>query len=212
MPITLVLADDHPIVLNGLQQLFNLEPDCQVLSCCLDGAQTVQVVRRQRPDVLILDLRLPGKDGLTILRELSAERLPTRVVVLTAALDEDELLEAMRLGVRGVILKEMAPHFLLQCVRKVHAGGEWLERDAVGRALDKMLQRRSEAQPLAAVLTPREIELVRMVARGLRNKEIARKLAITEGTVKIHLHNIYEKLQVRGRMDVIIYAQSKGLL
>lgn len=139
-------------------------------------------------------------------------RLPTRVVVFTTAIDEDQALEAIRLGVRGVVLKEMAPRHLVQCVRKVHAGEQWLEKRSIGRVLDKLLQREAGARETAGVLTPREIEIVRMVARGLRNKEIGVGLAISEGTVKTHLHNIYEKLHVDGRVALTLYAQQKGLV
>ncbi len=128
MPIHLVLADDHPIILDGLEILFRMEKDIQVVARCVNGEEVLQAVRQHRPDILILDIRMPGKDGLAVLREMKDEDLPTRVVLLTVALDEEETLEALRLGVRGVVLKEMAPQMLVQCVRKVHAGEQWLER------------------------------------------------------------------------------------
>lgn len=212
MPIHLVLADDHPIILDGLEILFRMEKDIQVVARCVNGEEALQAVRQHRPDILILDIRMPGKDGLAVLREMKDEDLPTRVVLLTVALDEEETLEALRLGVRGVVLKEMAPQMLVQCVRKVHAGEQWLERRSVGRALEKLLSREAGAREVAAVLTPREIEIVRMVAAGLRNKEIADKLSISEGTVKIHLHHIYEKLHLNGRLELALYAQDRGLV
>jgi DNA-binding NarL/FixJ family response regulator len=128
MPIHLVLADDHPIILDGLEILFRMEKDIQVVARCVNGEEVLQAVRQHRPDILILDIRMPGKDGLAVLREMKDEDLPTRVVLLTVAPDEEETLEALRLGVRGVVLKEMAPQMLVQCVRKVHAGEQWLER------------------------------------------------------------------------------------
>jgi DNA-binding NarL/FixJ family response regulator len=212
MPISLVLADDHPLLLDGLENLFRLEKDIQVLACCGDGVETLRAVREHQPDMLILDIRMPRMNGLAVLRAMKKENLRTRVVILTVALDEDEVLEAIRLGVRGVVLKEMAPQLIVQCVRKVHAGGEWLERSSVGRALEKMLRREAGAQQIAGLLTPREMEIVRLVACGLRNKEIAAKLTVSEGTVKLHLHNIYEKLHVDGRLALTLYAQDKGLV
>jgi len=212
VPIRLVLADDHPLILVGLEQLLSLEPDFTVLACCGTGAETLQAVRQHRPDVLVLDIRMPGKDGLGVLRELQEEEIPTRVVILTAALAEDELLEATRLGVRGVVLKEMAPRLLVRCLRKVHAGGEWLERHAIGCALEKLLQREAGAQRLAHVLTARELEIVRLVASGRHNREIAQQLSLSEGTVKLHLHHIYEKLKLDGRVALMLYAQSQGLV
>ncbi len=212
MTINLVLVDDHPLVLNGLQQLFAVESEISVLACCTDGEQVLQTVIHYQPDILILDLKMPRKNGLAVLRELQKGKLPTKVVLLTAALDDDEVLEAIRLGVRGVVLKEMAPQLLVQCVNKVHAGGEWLEKDSVGRALEKMLKRETEMQYITQILTRREIKLVKLVANGLSNKLIAEKLFIAEGTVKVHLHNIYDKLQVKSRVALTLYAQEKGLV
>jgi DNA-binding NarL/FixJ family response regulator len=212
MAISLVLADDHPLLLDGLENLFGLEQDIQVLARCGDGVEALRAVREHQPDILILDLRMPRMDGVAVLRAMKQEKLRTRVVLLTVALDEDEVLEAIRLGVRGVVLKEMAPQLIVQCVRKVHAGEEWLERTSVGRALEKMLRREAGAQQIAGLLTPREIEIVRLVASGRRNKQIAGVLSIGEGTVKLHLHNIYEKLHVDGRVALTLYAQGKGLV
>ncbi len=210
--ISLVLADNQPILLDGLEQLFERAQDFKILARCTDGEEALRLVRKHRPDVLLLDLRLPGKDGLSILREVKKEKLPTHVVLLTAAVDEGQVLEAIRLGVRGVVLKEMAPHLLVQCIRKVYAGEQWLEKQSVGRLLEKLLQRETAARQFALDLTPREIEIVRLVARGLRNKSIAERLSVKEGTVKIHLHNVYEKLHVDGRLELTLYAQSKGFV
>ena len=127
------------------------------------------------------------------------------------AIDEDEVLTAIRLGVAGVVLKEMAPQLLVQCVRTVHAGGQWLEKQSMGRAVEKMLRREAGARRLATILTPREIEIMHLVAGGQNNREIAEKLGLQEGTVKIHLHNVYKKLGVDNRVDLTLYAQKRGL-
>src|SRR3990167_7469378 len=167
MTMSLVLADDHPIVLNGLMQLLSAEADIAILASCSDGALALAAVRRHQPDMLLLDLKMPVMDGLSVLRGLRSDSLPTRVVILTAVLDEDEVLEAIRLGVRGVVLKEMAPQLLIQCLRKVHAGGEWLEKRSVGRALEKMLHYENEQQKVRKILTAREIELLKLEATRL---------------------------------------------
>src|SRR5881396_3338954 len=151
MTVHLALADDHPIVLDGLEGLFRLEPDFQVVARCINGEETLVAVRRHRPDILILDLRMPRGDGLEILRTLRREKLPTKVVVLAAALEEDEILDALRLGVRGVVLKELAPQLLVECVRKVHAGEQWLEKQLSSRVLETLLRR--EAGGRAAFAT-----------------------------------------------------------
>ncbi len=143
---------------------------------------------------------------------LQGEGLPTRIVLLTAELDEDDVLKAVRLGVRGVVLKEMAPQMLVDCVRKVAAGEQWIERRSLTRALDRMLRREAGLREVTSVLTPREIEIVRLVAEGLRNQAIGERLRISEGTVKVHLHNIYEKLGIDGRVALTHYAREKGLL
>jgi DNA-binding NarL/FixJ family response regulator len=212
MPIRLVLADDHPLVLNGLENLFRTEEDFQVLARCINGDEALKAVHEHRPDVLVLDIRMPVKDGLEVAREIRKENLPTRVVLLTAVLEERELLEAVRLGVQGIVLKEMAPQMLLRCIRKVHAGEQWIELRSAKQALEKMLRREAGAREVSAKLTPQEMTIVRMVAGGLRNKEIADKLHISEGTVKVHLHNIFEKLQVDSRLSLLRYAQEKGLV
>lgn len=211
MTIRIALADDHPIFLDGLEQLFRLEPGLEVVARCVDGEEALQAVRDHAPDVLVLDLRMRGKDGLEVLRELQAGGSPTRVVLLTAGLDDDDVLEAIRLGVRGVVLKEMAPRLLIECLQKVHAGERWLERRSTARALDKLLQREAGEREAAAVLTQRETEIVRMVAKGLTNKEIAQRLSITEGTVKVHVHSVYVKLKVTNRVALLRWADRRGL-
>ncbi len=211
MTIRLMLADDHPIVLDGLVGLFRLQDDFAVVARCLSGDEVAPLAQRTQPDVLVLDVRMPKMDGIAVLRELARLELPTRVVLLAAAFEEEQLLEALRLGVRGVVLKEQAPSLLVECVRRVHAGGQWIEERAAGRAIDVLL-RRDAGTRQAGALTPRELELVRLAAAGLRNKEVGSRLGISEGTVKMHLHNIYRKLGIDSRVALAVYARSKGLV
>ncbi len=212
MTISLVLADDHPLILEGLEALFRREPDIKVLARCVNGEETLQAVRQHFPDVLILDIRMPKMDGLAVIREMKKENLSPRVVLLTMGLDEDEVVEGLRLGVSGVVLKEMAPHLLVQCVRKVHAGEHWLEKQSFSRAMEKILRREAGAREIAEVLTPREIQVVHLVATGLHNREIAEKLFISEGRAKNHLLHIFEKLKVSDRAELTRYARDKGLI
>jgi two-component system, NarL family, nitrate/nitrite response regulator NarL len=212
MPITLVIADDHPLMLRALNDVLGSEPDFTVLAQCANGDEALHAVRAHRPDILVLDLRMPGRDGLSVLRQMKDENLPTRVVLLAASLEDEEMLEATRLGVGGVVLKEMAPRLLVQCIRKVHAGEPWLERRAAARAFETLLRREAGTREIGTVLTVREIEIVRMVAAGLRNKTIGERLSISEGTVKTHLHNIYEKLHVGSRSELIRYCHERGLI
>ena len=209
--IRLVIADDHPLILNGLTGLFNFEEDFEVMASCSNGSDALEEIRRQRPDVAVLDIRMPGLNGIEVARKVTEEHLGARLVLLTAALEDEDMLDAVMLGIQGVVLKEMAPQFLVQCIRKVHAGEQWLERRSAKQALEKLLKREAGGREVSGLLTQREIELVRMVAGGLRNKEIADKLCISEGTVKVHLHNIYQKIDVDGRVALLRYAQEKGL-
>ena len=209
--IRLVIADDHAVVLKGLQALFGTEPDLAVVADCTTGEQTIRAVREHHPDVLVLDLRMHGLDGLGVLRTLNEQGIRPRTILLAAEIDDDQTLEAVRLGVAAVVLKEMAPHLLIGCIRKVHAGERWFEGQSVGRALEGMLRREAGLRDLRQALTNRELDIVRMIVLGLRNAEIAGRLCVSEGTVKSHLHHVYEKLGVHSRMDLLLLAQQKGL-
>jgi DNA-binding NarL/FixJ family response regulator len=212
MAIRLVLVDDHPIVLQGLQQLFERHDDFEVVGCCPDGTTAIEAVGELQPDVLVMDLRMPGLNGLDVLRTLATSQSRCRIVLLTAIVRDSEVMEAIKLGVRGIVLKESSPDVLIDCVRRVYRGEQWLERETVTRALQGMLVRESAARDVGQTLTPREVEIVQMVAHGFRNKVIAERLSISEGTVKVHLHNVYEKLGVDGRLELVLCAQQKGLI
>ena len=206
MSIRLVLADNHRLFLDGLELLLRPEPEFEVFACCEDGLQALHAVRHLCPDIFILDLDMPGKHGLEILWEIHQVALPTRVVLLTASIEEDDLLEALRRGVGGVVLKDMTAPLLMQCIHNVYAGDQELERRSISRALDKMRRREAGPRELTQLLTPRERETVCLAARGLCNKDIADQLAISEGTVKRHLHRSYEKLQVHSCVALLRYA------
>lgn len=212
MPIHLIVANSRPIVLEGMEHLFRQDEGFQLMARCTDGLETMEAVRRHRPDVLVLDLHMPGKDGLAISREVRAEKIPARVILFTAELDEKQLLEAVYAGVQGIVLIETRSQLLVQCVRKVHAGEHWFDRSSTQAAIERMLQREAGAYEMAGSATPQEIKIIMLTAQGLRNKEIASSLSITEGTVKGHLHNIYDKLQLAGRPALLRYAQQRGLV
>ena len=211
-PIRVVLADDHPIVLGGLVQLLSVEPDITVVARCTNGNEALAAIAREHPQVVIADLTMPGRSGIDLLRELRAMRSPARLILLTARIEHEQVLEALKLGVAGVILKESAPLQILDSIRRVAAGGQWIDPVISSRTLEGVLRRQSGVRKAAAVLTAREIEVVRLVARGLRNKEIADQLSITEGTVKAHLRTIFEKLGIDSRMKLIVYAREMRLV
>ena len=211
MTIRIVVADDHPFILDGLDQLFRTESDCEIVARSTDGEEALRDVQTFRPDVLVLDVRMPRLDGIELLRRMHELQLSTKVVLLTASLDDARLLEAFRLGASGLVLKESAPRLLVQSVRQVANGEQSWNGKAIAGALRLVLQREQAVAAASAVLTARELEVTRMVASGLRNKEIASRLEITEGTVKFHLHSIYEKLQIDGRYALMSYARDHGL-
>jgi len=208
--ISLVLADDHPIVLAGLVGLLSLERDLEILARATNGDEALRAIRQCRPDVLILDLRMPGRDGLSVLREMRRENSGTRAVVLTGV-GGDDVLEAIRLGAWGVVMKDMAPKLLLRCIHEVHAGRKWIDRDSATRAVDKLLSREAGMQACARKLTPRELEIACLTASGMPNKAVADQLSITEGTAKLHLHHVYQKLDVDGRMGLAQHLRNRGI-
>ena len=212
MPIRIAIADDHALVLHGLKRLFDGEAEFEVVECCGNGAEAIAAARRGNVDVLLLDIKMPGLSGIDVLRTISAERLKCSTVLLTAALSDADAVEGLRLGARGIVLKESSPDTLLECVRRVSRGEQWIDSETMTRALDAITRRESMMSDPSRTLTTRELEIVRMIAQGLRNKAIAERLSISEGTVKIHLHNVYEKLGLDGRLELMLHAQKQGLV
>jgi DNA-binding NarL/FixJ family response regulator len=210
--IRLVLADDHPLILNGLETFLKNENGFQVLASCIDGVEALAAVQKYLPDILVLDIRMPKKDGTAVLKEIRELGLAVKTVILTAEISQQELIQCVRLGVQGIFLKEMPLRLLVQCLQKVYAGGQWLERQSFTGAMETLLRREEGLEELGRSLTNREIDIIKLVGRGLRNREIAEKLFITEGTVKVHLHNIFRKLNVQSRSFLIQYVVSKGLI
>lgn len=196
--VTVVLADDHPVVLSGLKSLIQHDPMFHVLLACPDGASALEAIRQTNADIAVLDMSMPRLTGLEVLQTLEAEMRTTRIVFLTASASDEQIVEAVSLGVHGMMLKDAAADALLDCLRIVAAGGRWLASDLVAPAIEREEGRRVEIEKVGA-LTTRERELVLLVAEGRSNKDIARKIGVTEGTVKIHLHNIYQKLGVANR-------------
>jgi DNA-binding NarL/FixJ family response regulator len=193
----------------GLESLFSIEKDFNLLRSCVDGLEALEAVSTFKPDILLLDMQLPKLDGLGVLRELASTDTRVRTIVLSATLEAAEMRTALRLGARGLLLKAQAPQQLVKCVRTVHMGGWWLEQSGVYGA--SYLDDVQGSESNGSSLTEREQEIARLVAEGRRNKEIAQALAITEGTVKVHLGNIYRKLDVTSRVGLVLHSKSSGL-
>lgn len=209
---TLVLADNHPLILEGLEHVLSKEEDLKVLARCSNGKDALAAARRHNPDVLVLDLHMPVLSGIDVVRELQKGGDATRVVILTSKLTEKEVLECMRLRVPGVVLKEMSPHLVLQCIRKVAAGETWVEKDSFNRTLELLLRREEGLQNLRVKLSDRETEVMTLCAQGLTNSEIASRLFLGEGTVKTHLHSVYRKLGVKNRQELLQFAHQNGVV
>jgi DNA-binding NarL/FixJ family response regulator len=210
-PVRLILVEDHVIVLRGLENLFAEDERFRVVSSCRDGSEALTAAKSAAADVMVLDLKMPGVSGLDVLRALAAEQLRIRTVLLTAAVSDAEALEALDLGAAGLVLKESSPDELMDCVLSVNAGEQWIDRQTLTRVLNKARRRDSGHRQVTSLLTPREFEIVRLVAEGHRNRLIADRLSISEGTVKIHLHNVYEKVGVDGRIELMLWLREKGL-
>lgn len=210
-PVRLILVEDHAIVLRGLENLFAEDNRFRVVSSCRDGSEALTAARRVGADVMVLDLKMPGMSGIDVLRALAADQLAVRTVLLTAAVSDGEALEALDLGAAGLVLKESSPDELMDCVLCVNAGEQWIDRQTLTRALHKSRRRDGGHREVTSLLTPREFEIVKLVAEGYRNRGIADRLSISEGTVKIHLHNVYEKVGVDGRIELMLWLREKGL-
>jgi DNA-binding NarL/FixJ family response regulator len=210
-PIGLVLAAHHPLTLCGLSQVFEREGDCSILATSVEGDSALDAVRRHKPSILILDIDLPRNGAFTVLRRIRRERLSTRVVLLAAASDEGQIADAVRLGACAVVLKEMAPDAFVTCVRKVHRGESSLEGYSAARLVTRLFRGASSLPDLSRHLTPREAEIARLAIQGIPTRDIASRLGVKQGTVKIHLHSIYDKLNVGGRLGLMIFARRHGI-
>ena len=219
--IRIVVADDHPIFRDGLCKLLALEEDFEVVAQAQDGRQVLEVLQRHEPDILLLDLKMPGLDGLGTLQRLQVVKGRTRVIVLTASDDKNEFVQAMKLGTSGIVLKQTATELLIKSIRKVHAGEIWLDSHTTAAVIRQFVANDdtpAPAAPMSALrdrerspLSQREREIVALVAQGFKNKEMAEKMFISEQTVKNHLHNIFDKLGVSDRLELALYAIHNNL-
>jgi two-component system, NarL family, nitrate/nitrite response regulator NarL len=205
--IRVLMADDHVIFRDGLRKLLESEDDIKIVGEASNGNECVRMLNNLKPDVLLLDLRMPGKDGLAVLEETNLDSLTTRIIVLTAAEDERDAVRAMRLGARGIVLKQSASDLLVKSIHRVHGGEIWLDNHITAE-VTKAFAQSSDKGPRRdkGLLSDREKEIVQLVAQGSRNKEIGEKLFISEQTVKNHLHNIFDKLGVSDRLELALYA------
>jgi two-component system nitrate/nitrite response regulator NarL len=213
--VRILIADDHPIFRDGLKRLLESERGFKVVGEACDGVEAVNLVRQLKPEILLLDLAMPRRSGLEALREMSSDSESVRVILLTAAAEKDQIVEALQLGARGVVLKDSATQILLKSVRAVMNGEYWVGRESVSNLVQYLRglvgTSGDTARKKRYGLTPRELEITSAVVAGYANKEIAEHFKISEDTVKHHLSNIFDKVGVSTRLELALFAVNQAL-
>lgn len=212
-PIRILVADDHPVVRDGLITMLETQEDFQVVGQANTGDEALEMARRLNPDVLLLDLEMPDTDGVQVIQQLRATKHPARVLVFTAFDTDERILGAVQAGAQGYLLKGVSRDELFKAIRVVH-GGESLLQPVVASKLMQRVSEKASGQPAPPVeaLTPRELEVLALLAQGLQNKEIAQELVISERTVKFHVSSILQKLGAGNRTEAVTTAIQIGLV
>ena len=208
--IRILIVDDHLVVREGLRALIDVQPDMELVGEAADGVEAVQKARSLQPDVILLDLVMPRKGGLDAIGEIKEENPDTRIMVLTSFAEDDKVFPAIKAGALGYLLKDSSAQELLQAIRDVYRG-EPTMHPTIARKLMRELQRPPELPPTEDPLTEREVEVLKFVAQGLSNREIADILVISERTVRTHVTNILSKLHLANRTQAALYALREGL-
>ncbi len=208
--IRILIADDHAVVREGLRTLIGTEPGMQVIAEAADGIEAVRQARALQPDVILMDMVMPRQDGLGAIREIKSQDPGARILVLTSFSDDEKVFPAIKSGALGYLLKNASPNALLKAIRDVHRGEPSIS-PAIANKLMREMQRSSDLPPTESPLTEREVDVLRLLAQGLSNQEIAEKLFIGEGTVRTHVSNILSKLHLANRTQAALYALREGL-
>src|SRR6266566_1822741 len=207
---SVVIADRHPVVLQGLKNVLRAESGFKVVACCSDGTNCIEAIRSLVPDIAILDISLPGLTGLEILTIANSEGLSTRLVFFTSSVEDRELVISAVAGAYGVILKDVALEILVQSLRQVADGQRLLPLPPSDQTVPREQRNAANTENVLSVLTDRERQIMRLVCEGLSNKEIGRRLNIVDGTIKVHLHNIFQKLEISNRTVLAALAISQN--
>jgi DNA-binding NarL/FixJ family response regulator len=219
--IRIAIADDHPIFRDGLCRLLSLEEDFVVVAQVNDGLQVSEVLRQYEPDILLLDLNMPGLSGLATLQRVQAANSKTRVILLTASDNQNEFVQALKLGSCGIVQKQTATELLVDSIRRVHAGELWMDSRTTTAVIQRFVSPGDLPGPASSAahrdqsrspLSPREREIVHLTAQGFKNGDIAAKLSLSEQTVKNHMHNIFHKLGVSDRLELVLHAVEHRLV
>jgi DNA-binding NarL/FixJ family response regulator len=212
--IKVALVDDHTLFREGIKRILSLESDIEIVGEAIDGEEVVRLLNHCHPEVLLLDIKMDKINGLQILPQIVEQYPHLKVIVLTAQIGQSESVRAIKDGARGIILKHAASEFLIKGIRKVAEGELWADTSTMTRVVESLSQKYrgdKESQRDRKELSEREKEVVSLVASGHRNKEIASKLFISEQTVKTHLSNIFQKLEISDRLELALYAMRNGL-
>jgi DNA-binding NarL/FixJ family response regulator len=214
-PIRVLIADDHSLFREGLRKLIESEAGFEVVGQAADGEILLDLARQLQPDLILLDLAMPRQDGMDVLRELAAAEVPARTLLLTAAIHKSQIVQALKLGAYGVLLKECTTQRLFDSIRCVMAGQYWVGRESVSdlvRALRSVASNdNSGSRSRDFGLTPRELEIISLVVAGYSNPEIAQRCTISEQTVKHHMSNVFDKLGVSNRLELALFAVNHQL-
>ena len=209
--IRVLIVDDHGVVRQGLRTYLELLDDIEVIGEAENGLEAVAQVRQQQPDVVLMDLVMPEMDGIETTRQISAVSPSTRVIVLTSFADDEKVFPAIKAGATGYLLKDVSPGDLANAIRAVHAGETHLHPDITKKLVDQLASPETDPRSMPDELTPRELEVLRLIAQGMNNRAIAQALTISEKTVKTHVSNILSKLHLADRTQAAIYAHRHGV-
>ena len=208
--IRILIADDHPVVREGMAAMLSNIPDLELVGAAEDGVEAVEMARTLRPDVILLDLVMPRKGGLEAIHDIKEENPAAKILVVTSFTEDDKVFPAIKSGALGYLLKDAPPELLLQAIRDVYQGESSLH-PTIARKLIQEISQPSPLPPTETPLTEREIAVLRLIARGLTDQDIAHNLSITIRTVRFHVSNILSKLHVANRTQAALYALQEGL-
>lgn len=211
-PTRLVVADGHPVTIKGIENILSSEPTLELVETSTNAEDTLVALLQHQPELLLLDIDLPGRDPLSLLSDIAHNFPRVKTILFAVSIDDNQISKAIQLGVRGMLLKSAQPPLITQCLRRIQSGGQWLERKAVQSALEKILRRQLEIEKISQTLTPRELEVAILVAKGLSNKIVSQEIHISEGSIKTYLYRIYAKLNIKNRVELTLNLQERDLL
>ncbi len=209
--IHILIVDDHPVVREGLRGMLSHKPGLLVVGDAADGIEAIQKTKQLKPDIVLLDLVMPNKNGLDVIKEIKLHQPETRILILTSFSDEAQIIAALNCGAEGYLLKESTPKMLLEAINAVSDGQSWLH-PTIAHKVILNAHRLSTTTPATELLTKRELEILKLVATGVSNRDIADALFISESTVRVHVSNIADKLNLENRIQIALYAVQEGIV